>query len=87
MAHNRLLNKLRFCGIQRKVYDWLSIWLTQKTQHVILDHSSSNYVKVESGVSQGTVLGPIMFLLYINDINVGISSSLRLFADDCVQIY
>ena len=56
----------------------------QRTQHVVLDAFSSNYVKVESGVPQGTVLGPIMFLLYINDINVGISSLLRLFVDDCV---
>ena len=75
---NRLLNKLKFYGIQDKIYDWLSIWLTQKTQRVALDNSSSNYIKVESGVPQGTVPGPIMFLLYINDINVGISSSLRL---------
>ena len=56
----------------------------QRTQRVVLDGFSSNYVKVESGVPQGTVLGPIMFLLYINDINVGVSSSLRLFADNCV---
>ena len=81
---NRLLNKLKFYGIQGKIYDWLSIWLMQRTQHVVLDGFSSNYVKVESGVLQGTVLGPMMFLLYINDINVGISSFLRLFADYCV---
>ena len=56
----------------------------QRTQRVVLDGFSSNYVKVESGVLQGTVLGPIMFLLYINDINVGISSLLRLFVDNCV---
>ena len=81
VAHNRLIHKLKFYSIQGKVYDWLSIWLTQRTRHVILDNSSSNYVKVESGVPQGTVLGPIMYLLYIN---AGISSSLRLFVDDCV---
>ena len=46
--------------------------------------SSSNYVLVTSGVPQGTVLGPLMFLLYINDINKNITSSkLGLFADDC----
>ena len=84
VAHHRPLNKLKFYGIKGKVYDWFSIWLTQRSQRVVLDNSSSNYVQVESGVPQGTVLGPIMFLLYINDINVGISSSLRLFADDCV---
>ena len=84
MAHHRLLNELKFYDIKGRVYDWLSIWLTQRSQRVVLDNSSSNYVQVESGVPQGTVLGPIMFLLYINDINVGISSSLRLFVDDCV---
>ena len=84
VAHNRLLNKLKFYGIQGTIYDWLSIWLMQRTQRVVLDGFSSNYVKVESGVPQGTVLGPIMFLLYVNDTNVGISSSLRLFADGCV---
>ena len=44
---------------------YLANWLTQRTQRVALDGSSSNYVNIESGVSQGTVLGPMMFLLYI----------------------
>ena len=52
-AHNCLLNKLKFYDIQGKIYDWLSIWLIQRTQRVVLDHFSSNYVKVESGVPQG----------------------------------
>ena len=82
VAHNSLLNKLKFYAFQGKIYDWLSNWLTQRTHCVVLDGFSSNYVKVASGVPQDIVLGPIMFLLYINDINVGISSSLRLFADD-----
>ena len=84
MAHNHLLNKLKFYGIQRKIYNWLSTWLTQRTQCVVLNGFSSNHLKVEFGVPQGTVLGCIMFLIYINDISVGISSSLRLFVDDCV---
>ena len=49
-----------------------------------MDDGESEYVSVLSGVSQGTVLGPVMFLLYINDINNNVSSSLRLFADDCI---
>ena len=59
-------------------------WHTERIQCLVLDGFLSNYVKVESGVPQGAVLGPIMFLLCINNINVGISSLLRLFADDCV---
>ena len=65
VVHNHLLNKLKFYGIQGKIYEWLFTWLTQRTQRVVLDGFSSNYVKVESGVPQGTVLGPIMFLLYV----------------------
>ena len=72
VAHNRLLHKLNFYGIRDKAHKWLTTWLTQRTQRVVLDSSSSNYVNVESGVSQGTVLGPMMFLLYINDISAEI---------------
>ena len=50
----------------------------------MLDSESSSFVPVLSGVPQGTVLGPLMFLLYINDIAKGINSPLRLFADDCL---
>ena len=50
----------------------------------MLDSESSSFVPVLSGVPQGTVLGPLMFLLYINDIAKGINSPLHLFADDCL---
>ena len=50
----------------------------------MLDSKSSTSVPVLSGVPQGTVLGPLMFLSYINDITKGINSPLRLFADDCL---
>ena len=63
---------------------WIQSWLTQRTQTVVVDGISSPPVHVLSGVPQGTVLGPLMFLLYINDIATGISSPLRLFADDCL---
>ena len=84
VPHNRLLHKLKFYGIREKAHEWLSIWLTQRIQRVVLDGQSSSYVNVASGVPQGTVLGPILFLLYINDISTVINSSIRLFADDCV---
>ena len=84
VPHCRLLNKLSHYGIQGTTYDWIKIWLTQRTQHVVVNGHDSNFVQVQSGVPQGTVLGPLMFLLYINDIKCGISSHLKLFADDCI---
>ena len=60
------------------------MWLTHCSQCVVLDSEFSSPFPVLSGVPQGTVLGPLMFLLYINDITQGIDSPLRLFADDCL---
>ena len=59
-------------------------WLTDRAQCVLLNGKSSTPVTVTSGVLQGTVLGPLMFLLYINDSTRSISSPLRLFDDDCL---
>jgi len=55
-----------------------------RMQLVVIKVHSSTSVHVDSGVPQGIVLGPLMFLLYINDITTNITSSTRLFADDCV---
>ena len=63
---------------------WIKSWLTQRTQCVVVDGISSSSVSVLSGVPQGTVLGPLLFLIYVNDIASGVSSSIRLFADDCI---
>ena len=61
----------------------LTLWLTNRLQCVTVDGTASRLVQDKSGVPQGTVLGPLLFLLYINNIRYGISSTLRLFADDC----
>ena len=84
VPHQRLLTKLRYYGINGSTYNWIQTWLTQSTQCVVLNSESSCPVSVMSGVPQGTVLGPLMFLLYINDITKDINSPLRLFADDCL---
>ena len=84
VPHKRLLAKLQHYKINHHVQAWIQSWLTQRTQSVVVDGASSQPVSVLSGVPQGTVLGPLMFLLYINDIAAGISSLLRLFADDCL---
>ena len=62
------------------------IWLTERSQSVVVDGASSKPVSVLSGVPQGTVLGPLMFLLYINDITDRVSSTLRSFANDVSYI-
>ena len=67
-------------------YNWIQTWLTHRSQCVVLDSESSSPVPVLSGVPQRTVLGPLMFLLYINDITKDINSPLRLFADDCLEL-
>jgi len=72
---------LRYYG---KLHNWLITWLTQRTQQVVIDKQTSTQSRVKSGVPQGTVMGPIMFLLYINDIGQNIRSKIQLFADDCV---
>ena len=82
VPHQCLLTKLQYYGINNKIYHWISNWLTKRTQRVLV---VSNHVPVISVAPQGTVLGPLMFLLYISDINKNITSSkLGLFADDCV---
>ena len=54
-------------------------------QRVVVDGESSDFVRVMSSIPQGTVLGPLMFILYINDISENVSSHIRLFADDCIM--
>ena len=83
VPHSRLLHKLRGYGIRGKVLNWLKSFLTGRRQRVILNGSSSKWTPVISGVPQGTILGPLCFLLYINDLPDRISSSIKLFADDC----
>jgi len=84
VPHQRLLTKLKHYGINNSILEWIEHWLTRRTQCVVLDGETSNPVQVLSGVPQGTVLGPLMFLLYINDITKDINSPLRMFADDCL---
>ena len=84
VPHRRLLAKLQYYKINNVVRKWIQSWLTQRTQSVVVDGASSKSTSVLSGVPQGTVLGPLMFLLYINDITDEVSSTLHLFADDCI---
>lgn len=84
VSHSLLLFKLNTLHIDATVFKWIECYLSQRRQCVILNGKCSEYANVTSGVPQGSVLGPLLFLVYINDISAGISSSIRLFADDCV---
>ena len=82
--HNRLLNKLNRYANRNKTPTWISNFLKYRKQRVVTDWEHSTWTEVISGVHQGTILGPLPFLTYINDLPNNIHSSIRLFADDCV---
>ena len=84
VPHKRLLLKLKQYGIHNKTYRWISNFLQCRAQRVVVGGEHSSWAEVDSGVPQGTVLGPLLFLAYINDLPFNVNSSVRLFADDCV---
>jgi hypothetical protein len=82
VPHQRLLHKISSYGIQGQTLQWISNFLTKRRQCVVVSGTKSNWLPVTSGVPQGTVMGPLLFLIYVNDITDVTRSSLRLFADD-----
>jgi len=84
VPHCHLLLKLKQLGIDSTTTRWIGSFLRGRKQRVVLDGIMSSEVEVASGVPQGSVIGPILFLAYINDLPQGITSDIRLFADDTV---
>ena len=82
--HEELLCKLKSYGITGSIHEWLRTFLTKRPMQVVIEGESSEKVTVDSGVPQGTVLGPILFLCHINDLTKAVQSQVRLFADDCL---
>ena len=82
MPHRRLLSKLRSYGVAGKLFEWIENFLSNRTQRVCIRGSFSEWVNITSGVPQGSVLGPILFIIFVNDMPDVVNSMLLMFADD-----
>ena len=80
--HKGLLFKLKSIGVSDSLLLWFSDYLVERKQRVVLPGAASSWKHIKAGVPQGSILGPLLFLIYINDIVEDIHSSIRLFADD-----
>ena len=78
------MTKLWNYGVRGNTHTWIKSFVLGRTQRVMVDGEGSGWVPVESGVPQDTVLGPVLFLAFINDLPKAAKSNVHLFADDCV---
>ena len=84
VPHELLKSKLHRYGVDKDTLLWIDRFLGQRKQQVRVEGEYSEWADVKSGVPQGTVLGPLLFSIYMNDIVDCVDSEIRLFADDCV---
>ena len=82
VPHQRLLTKLKSYGITGQVYAWIEDFLLGRTQKVKVGLSLSTDSAVSSGIPQGSILGPILFTIFINDLPEGLVNNCKIFADD-----
>ena len=86
VSHGLLLAKLRAYGFSKSAIELMSCYLCGRRQRVKLDNVYSDWRVVKTGVPQGSLLGPLLFNIYINDLNYKVSNtSLRLYADDTTE--
>ena len=89
MWHRGLLYKLKRAGITGSLLSWFTNYLNNRSQSVVLPGACSSWKSIKTGVLQGSILGPLLFLVYINDIVEDIHWKIRLFADDislCITV-
>ena len=82
--HKGILYKLKKTGISGNILKWFESYLFNRQQRVVVGGENSSWGLVKAGVPQGSVLGPLLFLIYINDITEVVESEVRLFADDTI---
>ncbi len=80
--HKGLLYKLNKAGIKGKLFRWFGSYLSERSQRVLMKGQHSSWGHIEAGVPQGSVLGPLLFLIYINDLTDIVNCNIKLFADD-----
>ena len=86
--HEILLTKMNRCGIQGKTLDWFKSYLTNRTQRCLVNGFLSDFTILKCGVPQGTILGPLVFQIYIHDLPYCLSFSVnRMYADDTHIFY
>ena len=82
LPHQRLIRQLKSHGMRNSIINWVEQWLTDRRQRVVVDGEVSSWKSVLSGVPQGSVLGPILLFVYINDLEEGVTGKIMKFADD-----
>lgn len=84
VSHKKLIKKLQSAIGNCSVVHWIKNYLSDRTQYVEINNETSSIAAVTSGVPQGSVLAPLLFLIFINDLPLNIPVTVKLFADDCI---